>query len=478
MTEKTDVMASRPTILLVDDTPQNLMVLGGLLQPHYEIRVATSGARALEAAVIEPRPDLILLDVMMPEMDGYEVLKRLRTQPGCDSVPVIFVTAMDTSEDEEHGFELGAVDYITKPVVPAIVLARVRTHLELKQARDRLAGQNVWLEHEVARRMSENLLIQDLNVRALACLAEARDNETGNHILRTQNYVELLAKRLSTHERFAAALAGTQLDMVVQAAPLHDIGKVGIPDGILRKPGPLDAEEWLVMRTHPTIGANAILEAGRDAGRPIDFLEIARDMVAGHHERYDGSGYPLGLAGDDIPLPARLMAIADVFDALLSRRVYKGAKSFEDACAMIIAERGRHFDPDVVDAFLATRTILRDIAERWSDAPPDAPAAVNGLPSADPRPKGVLAPRKGRRRKTRSPGWRFRSARQSGQAPAIPALRVWPASGPRMSLPRRFAQGRHAWRRRRSAPSSSPAGRRCAAASPRRWRRPRGRARR
>ncbi|MFO1281739.1 MAG: response regulator [Burkholderiales bacterium] len=370
------------TILIVDDSPGNLMVLGEVLSPVYRVQAANSGARALELAAGDPKPDLILLDVMMPGLDGYATLERLRADPATREIPVIFVTAMDTDEDEQRGLDHGAVDYITKPIRPAIVLARVQTHVELAAARAYLHDRNRWLESEVRKRMRENEDIQDASIHALARLAATRDWETGNHLRRTQEYVRTLATELARHPKHAQTLSPRVIDQYAKSAPLHDIGKVGIPDGILRKPGPLDAEEWLVMRTHPTIGANAILEAGRDAGRPIDFLEIARDMVAGHHERYDGSGYPLGLAGDDIPLPARLMAIADVFDALLSRRVYKGAKSFEDACAMIIAERGRHFDPDVVDAFLATRTLLRDISERWSDAPQDGPS--DDTPAAEP----------------------------------------------------------------------------------------------
>ncbi|MBL8435889.1 MAG: response regulator, partial [Zoogloea sp.] len=233
---------ARQTVLIVDDTPQNLTILGELLQPYYRVRAANSGERALRAAGLEPPPDLILLDVMMPGMDGYAVLEHLRAEPRTAHVPVIFVTAMNGVENEERGLELGAVDYITKPINPAVVLARVRTHLELKHARDRLALENEWLEQEVARRMSENLLIQELSVRALACLSEARDNETGLHIVRTQTYVELLAQHLLGNPAFQPALDNGRLQMVVKAAPLHDIGKVGVPDSILLKPGRLTPE--------------------------------------------------------------------------------------------------------------------------------------------------------------------------------------------------------------------------------------------
>ncbi len=281
---------SRYTILIVDDTPQNLAILGELLKSHYRVRVANSGENALRAANSDPRPDLILLDVMMPGMSGHEVIRRLRGNAETKAIPVIFITAMVASEDEEYGLELGAVDYITKPFNPSIVLARVRTQLELKQARDRLAQENDWLEREVARRMRENSLIQDLSVRALACLAEARDNETGQHIVRTQIYVDMLARYLVDHERFRDALAGPKLGMIVKASPLHDLGKVGIPDSILLKPGRLTPEEFEIMKTHTTIGAHAITKAmeqslaGADesvaelAGGAFEFLSTAREI--------------------------------------------------------------------------------------------------------------------------------------------------------------------------------------------------------
>ncbi|RAU20886.1 two-component system response regulator [Paramagnetospirillum kuznetsovii] len=367
------------SVLIVDDTPQNLTILGELLQPLYQVRVANSGERALRIVGSTPRPDIILLDVMMPGMDGYAVLEQLRSDAKTHDIPVIFITAMNATEDEERGFALGAVDYITKPIVPAIVLARVRTHLELKRSRDRLASQNDWLEQEVARRMGENLLIQDLSVRALACLAEARDNETGHHIIRTQAYVDLLARRLSDHPRFRQALAGTRLGMVVKAAPLHDIGKVGIPDAILLKPGRLTPDEFEVMKTHPAIGAEAIGRAmdqalaqadnktAAQAGEAFSFLKVAHEISISHHEKWDGSGYPNGLSGDAIPVSARLMALADVFDALICRRVYKLAMSLEDATAIIAEGRGRHFDPDVVDAFMLRRDDFVEIARRHAD---------------------------------------------------------------------------------------------------------------
>lgn len=367
------------TILIVDDTAQNLTVLGELLKPWYRVRAANSGERALHSASTDPRPDLILLDVMMPDMDGHEVLRRLRADPETAAVPVIFITAMSATEDEEFGLQLGAVDYITKPFNPSIVLARVRTQLELKQARDHLARENDWLEEEVARRMRENLLVQDLGVRALSCLAEARDNETGLHIVRTQNYVEILARKLADHPRFRDALAGKRLDMVIKAAPLHDVGKVGIPDAILLKPGKLTHEEFEIMKAHPTIGAEAIAKAMDQALSGADedtveqapgafaFLQVAGEISLGHHEKWDGSGYPAGLVGDAIPAAARLMALADVFDALTCRRVYKPPMSIEKARQIIVDGRSTHFDPAVVDTFLACMDDFIDIATRLAD---------------------------------------------------------------------------------------------------------------
>ncbi|NCC27707.1 MAG: response regulator [Gammaproteobacteria bacterium] len=368
------------TILIVDDTPQNLSVLGELLQPFYRVRVANSGEGALRAASSPPSPDLILLDVMMPGIDGYEVLKRLRADTATASIPVIFITAMDAAESEELGLSLGAVDYITKPINPVVTLARVRTQLELKEARDRLAAENSWLEAEVARRMRDNLLIQDLSIRALANLAEARDKETGQHIIRTQLYVEILARHLADQARFKEALAGSRLELTVKAAPLHDIGKVGIPDAILLKPGPLTADEMEIMRTHAAIGACAIetameqavteagdLEADR-APEAFTFLRIASEIALGHHEKWDGSGYPSGLVGDAIPVSARLMALADVFDALMSRRVYKPPIALDEVTQIIRDGSGSHFDPAIVDAYLACRERFAEIAARYPDA--------------------------------------------------------------------------------------------------------------
>ena len=368
-------MSAQPIVLVVDDAPENLTVLGELLRPYYRVRVANSGARALQVAKAEPRPDLVLLDIMMPDMDGYAVLAQLREDEATRNVPVIFVTAMDAVADEERGLALGAVDYITKPIQPAITLARVRTHLELKRSRDWLSNQNAFLEEEVARRLADNLLIQDASIRTLARLAEVRDSDTGNHLLRTQGYIRAIAERLSSHPRFESVLTPRSIDNIVKSAPLHDIGKVGIPDHILLKPGKLTAEEWEIMKTHAKLGSDAIEKAERDAERPIEFLAVAKEIAHWHHEKWDGSGYPDGLVGDAIPVSARLMALADVFDALVSERVYKEAFPIDKATQFIVDGRGRHFDPDMVDAYLAERDTFIGIATRYADHPNDHPPA-------------------------------------------------------------------------------------------------------
>ena len=355
------------TVLVVDDMPDNLSVMSGLLRPDYKVKLANSGERALQIVAGDGKPDLILLDIMMPEMDGYEVLRRLQFNPETEDIPVIFLTAMSASDDETVGLELGAVDYITKPINPAITLARVRNHLLLKRARDLLARQNQYLEEEVARRTREVVELQDGTIRAMASLAETRDNETGNHIRRTQHYVEVLARKLQHHPRFSEELTEAAIEMIFKSAPLHDIGKVGIPDRILLKPGKLTPEEFEVMKTHTTLGRDAIVAAEREASQTNPFFRYAKEIAYSHQEKWDGSGYPEGLVGNTIPLSARLMAVADVYDALISVRVYKEAFPHEVAVEIIRDGRGSHFDPDMVDAFLALSEEFRNIAQRFAD---------------------------------------------------------------------------------------------------------------
>jgi putative two-component system response regulator len=359
------------TLLVVDDTPENLELMSGLLKDHYRVKVANNGERALRLASAEPAPDLILLDIMMPGIDGYEVCRRLKAEPTTSAIPVIFLTAKAEIEDERHGLALGAVDYITKPISPPIVLARIRTHLDLKQASDRLRDQNAVLEAEVARRTHTISAIQDVTVFAMASLAETRDNETGNHLRRTQHYVQLLARELQAHPRFVALLSDANIELIFKSAPLHDIGKVGIPDHILLKPGKLTPEEFEVMKTHTTLGHEALQRAEDTLGEEVDFLRFAKQIALSHQEKWDGSGYPQGLAGEAIPIPARLMAVADVYDALISQRVYKPPFFHEDAVRLITQGRGSHFDPDIVDAFLRVQEQFRAIAQRYLDTEAD-----------------------------------------------------------------------------------------------------------
>jgi len=332
------------------------------------VKVANSGERALKVARAEHPPDLILLDTMMPVMSGYEVCQQLKADASTAEIPVIFLTAMTETEDEKKGFELGAVDYITKPISPPIVLARVKAHLHIKATADFLKDKAAFLESEVEKRTREIVAVQDVTTQALASLAETRDNETGNHIRRTQFYVRALAEKLSGQARFATNLSPRQIEIVFKSAPLHDIGKVGIPDRILLKPGRLDADEYEVMKTHAVLGKDAIAHAEQQLGKEVEFLSCAKEIAWNHHERWDGKGYPRGISGCDIPLSARLMSVADVYDALISKRVYKDAMPHEKSAAIILEGRGTQFDPDVVDAFADIGAEFQAIAARFGDS--------------------------------------------------------------------------------------------------------------
>jgi putative two-component system response regulator len=312
---------------------------------------------------------------MMPDIDGYTVIRELKATPETKQIPVIFVTAMDSDQDEEFGLSLGAVDYVTKPIRPAILLARVQTQLELKVSRDLLQDQNQWLENEIKQRMTENELIKDVTLYALASLAEARDQETGYHLHRTQTYLILLMEQLKDHPRFRDELTEQGRQLIAKAAPLHDIGKVGIPDEILLKPARLTPEEFEVMKTHSKIGGDALAKATQrvleshpddqedaESRGSLAFLEIAQQIALYHHERWDGNGYPEQLVGEAIPIAARLMALVDVFDALSCKRPYKQPFPMDETIAIICDERGRQFDPDVVDAFLALQNKFIEIA--------------------------------------------------------------------------------------------------------------------
>lgn len=365
---KDGALTERPTVLVVDDTPQNLALMSELLGDRYTVKIAKTGEKALAIAAAEPRPDLILLDIMMPGMDGYEVCRHLKGDVATRHIPVIFLTAKVEVEDEEKGLKLGAVDYITKPISPPIVLARVETHLKLKASADFLRDRAAFLEQEVAKRTREVSAIQDVSTLALAGLAETRDTDTGAHIRRTQHYVKVLAERLQSEPRFAAELGTARIAMLFKSAPLHDIGKVGIPDRILLKPGRLEPHEMEIMKRHSMIGYGALRQAEVTLGTPVEFLSCAKEIARSHHEKWDGSGYPDGLSGTEIPLSARLMAVADVFDALISKRVYKEAIPHAEAVEIILDGKGNHFDPDLVDAFDEIQDQFASIASRHKDS--------------------------------------------------------------------------------------------------------------
>jgi putative two-component system response regulator len=330
---KTHIPPPLPLLLAVDDEAGNLQLLRQILQDSYRLLFAKDGPRALALAQQE-KPDLILLDVMMPGMSGYEVCRQLKADAATRTVPVIFVTALSDPRDEVIGFEAGAVDYITKPVSPPIVRARVRTHLSLVRA-DELKETRLQI------------------VQRLGLAAEYKDNETGLHVIRMSHYAKLLA--------LAAGLPESEAEDLLHAAPMHDVGKIGIPDRILQKPGKLDAEEWAVMQTHATIGGDIIGE------HEHGMLAMAREIALTHHEKWDGSGYPRGLAGQAIPLVGRIVAIADVFDALTSARPYKKAWSVEQATDYLREQRGMHFDAELVDLFLAELPAVCEIKNRWAE---------------------------------------------------------------------------------------------------------------
>jgi putative two-component system response regulator len=332
MDDRKDV---RRTLLLVDDESTNLQVLRHTLQAQYRLLFAKDGPTAL-SLVRKERPDLILLDIMMPGMSGYEVCETLKRDEDTRAIPVIFVTALSQVADEHKGLELGAVDYITKPFNPPVVQARVRTHLSLVQAEE----------------------VRETRLQIIRCLgaaAEYRDNETGLHIVRMSHYAWRLAREIGYSDEAA--------DELLNAAPMHDVGKIGIPDAVLLKPGKLDAAEWAIMRQHTVIGARIIGE------HASGLLRLAATIALRHHEKWDGSGYPDGLAGEAIPLAARIIALVDVFDALTSVRPYKPAWPVEDAVAHIRKESGRHFDPALVEAFLRCLPDILEFRARWADAP-------------------------------------------------------------------------------------------------------------
>jgi putative two-component system response regulator len=347
--------------------PDNLALMNALLKDEYKVKIANSGKTAIQIANSKTPPDLILLDIMMPEMDGYEVCRQLKLNPKTMDIPIIFLTALAEFENEKKGLELGAVDYVTKPISPYIFMARIKNHLALKSMADFLRSRNTFLKIEVAKRTHEIESGQDVTILAMTSLAETRDSDTGNHIRRTQHYVKALTEELHDHPKFSWYLTDTNINLLFKSAPLHDIGKVGIPDSILLKPGKLSPEEFEVMKTHTTLGFEALVHAEKSLGTKVEFLTCAKSIILSHQEKWDGSGYPQGLSGEDIPIAARLMAVADVYDALICRRVYKEPIPHKDAVVIMTEGSGIHFDADMIKAFIDIQHKFLEISKKFSD---------------------------------------------------------------------------------------------------------------
>ncbi|MEJ1356031.1 MAG: response regulator [Candidatus Sedimenticola sp. (ex Thyasira tokunagai)] len=351
-------MNTKQKVLIVDDVAENIHFLMNILKDDYSIIAATNGKKALELAHRVPKPDIILLDIMMPEMDGYEVCTTLKEYEATAGIPIIFVTALGEIADETKGLQLGAVDYLTKPVIPELVKSRIFNQLELKRYRDHL-------EELVDQRTLQLKRSKEATIEAMGIVAEGRDPETGGHIQRTKEYVRILSEALSRRERYEEILTKEYIELIYHSAPLHDIGKVAISDNILLKPGPLTKEEFEQMKEHAAIGEETIKDA-QERLEEVQMLDVAREIAGGHHEKWDGSGYPRGLQGEQIPLPARIMALADVYDALISRRPYKEPVPHSEVMDTILSGAGKHFDPEVVEVFVEESDAFLDCARKYA----------------------------------------------------------------------------------------------------------------
>lgn len=357
----------QPLILLVDDTPENLTLMSELLLDHYLVKVASNGARALRIAV-DSQPDLILLDIMMPEMDGYEVCRRLKADPVTAEIPVVFLTAKTEQADEQQGFDLGAVDYITKPISPPIVLARVRAQLQLKASADFLRDKSEYLEWEVRRRTQDIQRLQDVTIEAMARLASMRDNPCSKHLARVELYMTELARSLAHQQPLLAEqLSEERIAGLGKSALLHGIGKLVLPDRILLSPVPLEGKDLELLHSHTTAGRDALLAAESRLGSATDFLRDARDIVYSQHEHWDGSGYPQSLRGEQIPLSARLMAVVGVYEEMTSHHPYRKSLTPDEALKQISAASGTRFDPSVVLALIESAPRFVIIAEQYAE---------------------------------------------------------------------------------------------------------------
>ena len=336
----------KSNILIVDDSAENLHLLIGLLSDEYKVKAAKNGLKALQIAQSDPKPDLILLDVIMPELDGLEVCRHLKSTPETSSIPIIFITSQSTPQDEVKGFSIGAVDYISKPFYPPVVLSRVKAQIALHE-------QSKKLEQLVKERTKELESTRLSIIQKLGKAAEFKDNETGNHVIRMAWYSKFLAQKISDDEAW--------VELLFNAAPMHDIGKIGIPDNVLLKPGKLNEDEWQIMMTHAEVGGEIL------SGSNSTLLQLAVEVAIYHHEKWNGKGYPKGLSKENIPLSARIVAIADVFDALTSERPYKKAWSVEKAIALIKDESGQHFDPTLVPLFIECLPEILEIKASYAE---------------------------------------------------------------------------------------------------------------
>ena len=364
------------TILVVDDNEDNTFLYESIISSHgYNVIIANDGKEALDKINLgEAEIDLVLSDIMMPKIDGLGVTKALKENARTRNIPVILLTAGKRErEDVANGLDIGADDYLIKPVDSIELMARLRSHLRVKKLQDdlseanrRLGVMNEQLEQLVEERAIEIMLTRDAAIFGLAKLAERRDPETGDHLERIREYTKALANELRKYDRFKGGIDNDFVALIYQSSPLHDVGKVGIPDRILLKPGKLTPEEFEVMKTHTTIGGDSLAAAERSfAGK--SFLSMGRDIAYFHHERWNGKGYPKGLSGADIPMSARIMALADVYDALVSKRVYKDAMDHDTARKMIFEEEGQHFDPDIVQAFRKIEDAFLEIRSKYRE---------------------------------------------------------------------------------------------------------------
>jgi putative two-component system response regulator len=347
--------------VLVDDNAANLAMGKSMLKDSYEVYPCPSAKKMFEI-LQHVTPDLILLDIVMPEMDGCETLRLLKADARRADIPVIFLTSRSDERSELEGLSLGAIDYVTKPFSAPLLLKRIENHLLIASQKKELKNYNDNLQQMVRDKTAQVVELQNAVLSTVADMVECKDNPTGGHVIRTQMYLEVLVNKMLEEKIYNDVLSSWDIDLLIQSAQLHDVGKIAIRDAILNKPGKLTPEEFEEMKTHVTIGAATIDGIAKRTSERA-FLRYARSIVGAHHEKWDGSGYPAGLRGDDIPLEGRLMAIADVYDALISSRPYKAPLTTKEAEAIILAGRGSHFDPVLVDVFSRVTDDFASIAE-------------------------------------------------------------------------------------------------------------------